>query len=130
MSNRFQGIGNLGTKPEVKQVDRDGDAIAVVDLRIYFDRRVPVEGGDTFEDRGGFWITASVWGKRAERAAAVLDKGMRVYASGTLVSDTWDDADTGEARTEMQLRLDYLALDLARIEAIEMAPKKPRASAA
>ena len=129
MSNRFQGIGNLGARPEIKHVDQNGETLAVVDLRIYFDRRVPVEDDDAFEDRGGFWITASVWGKRAERAAEVLDKGMRVYASGTLMSDTWNDADTGEARTEMRLRLDYLALDLARVKAIDMVAKKARADA-
>ena len=78
MSNRFQGTGNLGAKPELKHVDRDGETLAVVDLRIYFDRPVRTEGEDSFEDRGGFWITASIWGQRAERAAAVFDKGMRV----------------------------------------------------
>jgi len=130
MSNRFQGTGNIGTQPELKHVDQNGDSLSVLGLRIYFDRRVPSEKDDTFEDRGGFWITASFWGPRAERAAAILQKGMRVFASGTLITDTWLDPDSTEARTEMRLRLDYLALDLSRVKAVEMEVKKTPAEAA
>jgi single-strand DNA-binding protein len=130
MSNRFQGVGNLGVKPEVKRVDQNGESLTVLDLRIYFDRRVPSEGEESFQERGGFWITASLWGKKAERVAGILDKGMRVYVSGTLVTDTWIDSESTEGRTEMRLRLDYLALDLGRVKTIEMEPKKTRGDAA
>ena len=130
MSNRFQGTGNLGTQPELKHVDQNGESLSVLDLRLYFDRRVPSEKDDTFEDRGGFWITASFWGQRAERAAAILQKGMRVFASGTLITDTWIEPDSTEARTEMRLRLDYLALDLSRVKAVQMEAKKTPAEAA
>ena len=131
MSNRFQGVGNLGAKPELKRIDQNGELEAVLELRIYFDRRVP--GGedlDSFEDRGGFWITASLWGKRAERAAALLDKGMRVFVTGTLLTDTWLDSASAEKRTEMRLRLEYLALDLSRVKGLEMEAKKGREVAA
>jgi single-strand DNA-binding protein len=124
MTNRFQGTGNLGAKPELKHVDQNGETLAILDMRIYFDRRVPSEGDDSFEDRGGFWITASLWGRRAEIAAAILDKGMRVFAIGILLSDAWVDPDTSEARVEMRLRLDYVALDLARIETVQMTKRQ------
>jgi single-strand DNA-binding protein len=130
MSNRFQGVGNLGAKPELKHVDQNGESLAILDMRIYFDRRVPGEADEPFEDRGGFWITATLWGKRATRAAEVLDKGMRIYVSGTLLTDTWLDSASTEPRTEMRLRLEYLALDLSRIKAIQMEAKKTRADAA
>ena len=126
MSNSFQGVGNLGAKPELKHVDQNGENVAVLNLRIYFDRRVPTEAGEPSQDRGGFWMTASLWGKRAERAAGVLDKGMRVYASGTLVTDTWLDSASTEPRIEMRLRLDYLALDFSRVKGVEMEAKKQR----
>jgi single-strand DNA-binding protein len=124
MTNRFQGTGNLGAKPELKHVDQNGETLAILDMRIYFDRRVPSEGDDSFEDRGGFWITASLWGRRAEIAAGILDKGMRLFAMGTLLSDAWVDPDTSEARVEMRLRLDYVALDLARIETVQMTKRQ------
>ena len=129
MSNRFQGVGNLGARPELKHVDQNGESLAILDMRIYFDRRVPTDGDESFQDRGGFWITASLWGKRAERAAGVLDKGMRVYASGTLLTDTWIDSESTDARTEMRLKLDYLALDFSRVKAVQMEGKKTRADA-
>ena len=124
MSNRFQGTGNLGTDPMLKHVDQDGESLAILELRVYFDRRARVDGGDEFEDRGGFWITASLFGSRAEAAANVLSKGMRVFASGVLVSDTWADNDSGELRVEMQLRVDYLALDLSRVASVRMVASK------
>jgi len=124
MSNRFQGVGNLGAKPTLKQVDQNGDSLAILECRIYFDRRVPADDDGEFEDRGGFWISASLFGPRAETAAKVLDKGMRVFVAGTLFSDSWVDSGTAEARVEMRLRLDYLALDLARLESVRMASKR------
>jgi len=129
MSNRFQGVGNLGAKPELKQVDQNGESLSILDLRIYFDRRVPTEEEGEFEDRGGFWISASLWGKRADAAAKVLDKGMRVFAAGTLLTDSWTDPDTSETRVEMRLRLDYLALDLSRVESVRMSAKRTHEAA-
>ena len=124
MSNQFQGVGNLGSKPELKQVERNGELQPVLDLRIYFDRRVPTGSDDAYEDRGGFWISAALWGARAERAAGVLDKGMRVFVTGTLISETWRDPDSAELRSDMKLRLNYLAVDLSRVEAIQMAARQ------
>ena len=98
MSNGFHGVGNLGARPELKRVDQNGETLAVLDLRIYFDRRVPTDAAEALQDRGGFWLTASLWGTRAERAAGLLDKGMRVYASGTLVTDTRLDSASTEPR--------------------------------
>jgi single-strand DNA-binding protein len=98
-------------------------------MRIYFDRRVPTDEEGEFEDRGGFWISASLWGKRAEAAAKVLDKGMRVFAIGTLHSETWIDPDSAEARIEMRLRLDYLALDFSRVESVRMSAKRTHEAA-
>jgi single-strand DNA-binding protein len=124
MSNRFQGVGNLGAKPSFKHVGQNGDSLAILECRIYFDRRVPTEKEGEFEDLGGFWISASLFGPRAEAAAQLLDKGMRVFAAGTLVTDSWVDSNSDEARVEMRLRLDYLALDLSRVESVRMAPKR------
>jgi hypothetical protein len=49
-----------------------------------------------------------------------------VYASGTLVTDTWLDSASTEPRIEMRLRLDYLALDFSRVKGVEMEAKKQR----
>ena len=119
MANWFTGRGNLAAAPTLKHVDVDGEKRAVASMRIYFDRQVPNGDGD-FEDRGGFWLDVSLWGPRAETVARLLDKGARVVVSGSLVQRTWEDKETGEPRSRIELNADHLSLDLARIERIEM----------
>jgi len=118
MSNVFRGAGNLGDAPTLKRAMVAGEAQPVLELSIYFDRPVPVEDG-VFEDRGGFWLAAEIWGKRAEQAAVLLAKGARVRVEGTLVQDSWNDKDTEEERWAFKLKLDWLALDPLRIEQVK-----------
>lgn len=128
MANTFHGRGNLGADPELKQVTVDGEPRAVLDLRVYFDRPVP-DGDDDFEDKGGFWLNVALWGPRAQRLQSLLKKGMRVHLEGTLVSQIWDDPDSGEPRAAMTLNASYLAIDASRVEAITMKAKAPAAAA-
>lgn len=118
MSNDFQGAGNLGDAPTLKRAMVAGEPQPVLELSIYFDRPVPIENG-AFEDRGGFWLSAEIWGKRAEQAATVLAKGARVRVGGTLVQDTWTDKDTEEERSAFKLKLDWIAIDPMRIEQVK-----------
>ena len=119
MANRFEGRGNLAAAPELKHVQVDGEERLVAEMRIYFDRRVP-DGDDGYTDRGGFWLTASLWGVRAELAANLLPKGARVHVNGTLVQHTWNDKDSGEERRATELVADYVSLDLGRVEGVSL----------
>jgi len=123
MANRFEGRGNLAAAPELKQVEVDGEQRAVAELRIYFDRSVP-DGDGCFEDRGGFWLTANLWGERAEQVASLLPKGARVHVTGTLVRDTWTDKDSGEERSAFELVADHVSLDLGRVENVALRQKE------
>ena len=125
MANRFEGRGNLGAAPELKRVTVDGAERDVAELRIYFDRSVPTDDAG-FEDRGGFWLSASLWGERAEHVASVLTKGARVHVVGTLVRDAWTDRESGEPRERLALVLDQVSLDLRRIEAVVTRPAPAR----
>lgn len=117
--NEFRGRGNLGATPELRRIDDGGEGRSVLPLRIYFDRLVPTDAGG-FEDRGGFWFNASVWGRRAETLQPLLAKGMRVYVEGTLVQRTWQSRETGEDRIGMELEVDYLALDPSRVVRVDI----------
>ena len=124
MANEFRGRGNLGSSPTLKHVTTaDGERRAVAELRIYFDRSVP-DGADGFTDKGGFWLDVSLWGNRAEGAAKVLEKGMRVSAGGTLVNHQWEDKDTGEPRSRFELQGDYVDLDISRVAQIQLRNKE------
>lgn len=122
MSNHFIGRGNLGADPELKHIEIEGGSRTVVGLRIYFDRPVP-DGEGGFTDKGGFWLPVNLWGPKAEVIAKLLRKGTRVRVEGTLVQDTWDDKETGEPNSRIELQADSVDLDLARVESVTFRPK-------
>lgn len=121
MSTWFSGTGNLGNTPELKYVEVNGEQRPVAELRIFFDRNVKQEDG-TYADGGGFWVTASLWGWRAEAAAKLLPKGARVFARGRLREASWED-DQGEVHTRLRLDADYLTVDLLCVEALTLRAK-------
>ncbi|MGH8547463.1 MAG: single-stranded DNA-binding protein [Methylococcales bacterium] len=96
MSNQFSGIGNLGTDPALHSVTVNGEDRQVAEMRVYFDRSVPKENGE-YQDEGGFWLTVSLWGARAEPAVKILKKGARVQVDGILRAESRDD-ETGAPR--------------------------------
>ena len=123
MGNEFRGRGNLGAPPTLKPVEVDGEKRWVAEMRIYFDRSVP-DGDDGFVDKGGFWLTTSLWGARGEAAARLLTKGVRVASGGTLINHEWIDKESGEPRARLELQADYVDLDLFRVEHIQMRKKE------
>lgn len=127
MSNTFAGAGNLGETPSLKQVTVDGEAKSKLELSIYFDRPVPVDGG-SFEDKGGFWLRAEIWDKAAEQVAPLLTKGARVRVEGGLVQESWKKKDSEETDSALKLKLFWIALDLARIQEVQF-KKSTRARA-
>lgn len=122
MANEFRGRGNLGAAPALKQVEVDGEKRSVAEMRVYFDRSVP-DGDGGFVDRGGFWLDVNLWGPKGEAAAKVLVKGARVAVSGSLVQRTWEDKESGEPRSRIELIADQVALDLSRVERVEFRAK-------
>ncbi|MDE0855609.1 MAG: single-stranded DNA-binding protein [Nevskia sp.] len=112
MSNRFEGSGNLGDAPALKRVRVGDEQRPVLELSIYFDRRVPA-GEGAFVEKGGFWLNCNLWGKRAEQAAPLLTKGARVYAIGDLELETWEDE--GTERSAFRLNLDQVLIDPLRV---------------
>ena len=65
-----------------------------------------------------------------EKAAAVLRKGARIFVRGTLVQDQWKDKETGSDRSKFKLLADYVALDLSRVETVELRQSQGQTQAA
>jgi single-strand DNA-binding protein len=118
MSNTFSAAGNLGDTPTLKQVTVDGESKSKLELSIYVDRPVPVDGGG-FEDKGGFWLRAEIWDKAAEQAAPLLAKGARGRVEGSLVQETWKKKGSDETDSALKLKLYWIALDPARIQEVQ-----------
>jgi len=124
MSTHFLGSGNLGVAPVTRTVEARGEARAVTDMRVYFDRLVPQDDG-SFVEEGGFWLTVTTWGRLAESCAKLLRKGMRVRVEGRLREHAWD-SDDGP-RTELRLTADRVTLELAALESITVRTREPAA---
>ena len=125
MSNQFKGYGNLGDAPALKRVRVGDEQRPVLELSIYFDRRVPT-GDGAFAEKGGFWLNCNLWGKRAEIAAPLLAKGARVYAEGELELETWDD--DGTERSAFRLNLDFVGIDPLRVVEVKYKESRGKAS--
>lgn len=125
MSTSFSGTGNLGAAPALKYVEVNDEQRPVADMRIFFDRRVKREDG-SYADGGGLWVTASIWGWRAEAAAKLLPKGARIFARGRLREETWED-DQEEQHTQLRLDAEYLTVDLLCVDSLTVRtrPEQP-----
>jgi single-strand DNA-binding protein len=128
MSNRFAGVGNVGAAPELRWVGVRGEPRPVLELRVYFDRRVP-RGDGKFEDDGGFWLTVSQWGSRAEDLAKLLQKGARIQVMGTLRQEEWEDRETGANRSELRVTADAIFIDPVCLESVVYRPRRASSEA-
>ena len=88
--NRIELLGRVGTEPELRQT-RSGTAVCR--LRLATDRRNG--SGESQTD----WHNLVCWGKTAEAVAEYVRKGDRIYASGRLGYDDWEDQDGQRRQT-------------------------------
>lgn len=115
--NVFQGTGNLGTDPERKFVEVQGEQRPVVEFRVFFERSVP-DGNGGFKESGGFWRTVSVWKEGlADRVLAHLKSGGKVFVQGQEVASQWKD-DHQQERESYDVVADYIAVDLIGVSEI------------
>ena len=123
--NIFQGTGNLGSDPEKKTVNVNGEDRTVVEFRVFFERPVP-DGNGGFKESGGFWRTVSVWQEGlGDRVLAHLKSGAKVFVQGQQVASQWKD-DHDQNRESYDVIADYVAADLIGVEAISY--QRPRAA--
>ena len=57
------------------------------------------------EERAATWITATLWGKKAEGLAQYIKKGIYVAVSGPVKADAWTDKNSGEARAKINVNV-------------------------
>lgn len=102
-------IGNLTADPELRFTP-SGAAVAsftVASTPRQFDRQ-----SNEWRDGETLFMRCSVWREAAENAAESLEKGMRVIVSGRLVSRSWDDKETGQRRSVMEMQVDEVGPSL------------------
>jgi len=103
--NRVELIGHLGADPTVVYTDV-GTARATFSVAT---NRFWIDAGGQ-EQTMTEWSRCTAWGKLAEIAAQFLHKGSWVYVQGRLHTSRWEDGQTGEPRSSVEIILDDLIL--------------------
>ena len=88
-------FGNLGSDPELKQLDNG----ALLKMRIATSERRKGKG-DKWEDHTE-WHQVTVWGKRAEGLAEILSKGDRILVVGRLRTRSYESDGVKRYSTEI-----------------------------
>lgn len=88
LRNRVQLIGNLGTTPEVKNLEGGKKMVRLV-----------IATNETFKNQKGekvtetTWHNVIAWGTQAEFAAKYLEKGTEIAIEGKLKNNNYTDKD-------------------------------------
>ncbi|KRE39106.1 single-stranded DNA-binding protein [Janibacter sp. Soil728] len=96
-------IGNLTADPELRFTP-SGAAVAnftVASTPRTFDRQT-----NEWKDAETLFMRCSVWREAAENVAESLTRGTRVVVTGRLISRSWEDKETGQKRSVMEMQVD------------------------
>ncbi len=102
-------VGNLTADPELRFTP-SGAAVAnftVASTPRQFDRQ-----SNDWKDGETLFMRCSVWREAAENVAESLTRGARVVVSGRLVSRSWEDKETGQKRSVMEMQVDEVGPSL------------------
>jgi len=100
--NKVMLIGRLGTDPDLRYTP-NGTPVATLRLACNR-RRAPSAEGEQREETD--WFTVVVWNKLAELIGnnqLSVTKGSRIYVEGRLQTRSWDDQQTGQRRTVVEV---------------------------
>jgi len=102
-------VGNLAADPELRFTP-SGAAVAnftVASTPRSFDRQT-----QEWKDGETLWMRCNAWRELAENIAETLTKGTRVVVTGRLGQRSWEDKDTGQKRTAVELTVDEVGPSL------------------
>jgi single-strand DNA-binding protein len=100
--NRVELVGWIGADPEQRFIP---SGTAVCNFRVATNR---LSGRSEAGERAveAEWTTVEAWDKLAEQCAQFLHKGSRVRVTGSLMTRTWEDRETGQKRSKTVVRAD------------------------
>ena len=101
-------VGNLTADPELRFTP---SGAAVANFTVASTPRTFDKATNDWKDGETLFMRCSVWREAAENVSETLAKGMRVVATGRLVSRSWQ-TDQGENRTVMEMQVDEVGPSL------------------
>jgi len=102
-------VGNLTADPELRFTP-SGAAVAnftVASTPRSFNRQT-----SEWDDGETLFMRCSIWREAAENVAESLARGDRIVVTGRIVSRSWDDKDTGDKRTVVEMQADEVGPSL------------------
>lgn len=103
--NRWQGIGRLGSDPEVKYMP-SGKAVANLSIACNDDYK-DKDTGELVKKTE--WVRIVMFGKPAEVAGEYLRKGSQAYFEGKLTTREWEDKQ-GNKRYTTEVNANYMQM--------------------
>jgi single-strand DNA-binding protein len=100
-------IGNLTDDPELRFTP---NGAAVANFRLAVTPRV--REGDQWKDGETSFFRINVWRDLAEHVTESLGKGTRVVVLGRLRARSWEDKDSGERRSVVEVEAEEVAPSL------------------
>ena len=98
MINQVNIVGNLGAAPEVRST---ASGTKVCSLRVAVSERVKQHDGQWVEKT--HWLTVVAWAQQADFVERFLAKGSRVFATGRLAVREWEDRQSGQKRSTVEI---------------------------
>lgn len=111
MSQDITIIGNLAAQPELKFTPQ-GKAVA--SFTIVTSTRVKDERTGQWDSKDVTYWNCNAWDNLGTNISESLDKGDKVIAFGKASSVTWEDKQTGQKRSKMQVTIKSLGIDLTK----------------
>lgn len=108
LGNNVEIVGNATKDPELRFTP--GGA-AVVSLSIAVNRRWQNKTTQEWEEEVSYFDIVA-WNELAENVAATVSKGMRIMVVGRLDQRSWEDKNTGDKRSKVEIVADEIAPSL------------------
>jgi single-strand DNA-binding protein len=124
----ISGPARLAGNPELKTVGQGEDKQFVCEMRMRFLNGKPKKDSEEWVDNG-FWADVNLWGKSAESAARLFEKGDRVHVVGNLIERHWPDKDDPEVEhSRLQVNASIVAPYLPDLETLRYKPRQSQQS--
>lgn len=107
-------VGNLTSDPELKFTSNQK---AQLKFSVAVNDSYTDASGEKVEKTAYFNVVA--WGYLAENSANVLEKGMGVVVVGTLDQRSWDDKETGQKRSTVEIKAMEVGIRTGSLESVE-----------
>ena len=103
--------GNVVQDPELKYT---GNGAAILSFTVACNYSWKTQDGEW--DKKVSYFDVTVWKQLAEDAANVLAKGAGVVVTGRLEQQTWEDKESGQKRSKVQIVADDIAVQVRSID--------------